>query len=221
MMTVFIWRHVQIRPNVVLTIILLNVMIFLLWTSLGILNPVMTSNFLTSWNSLLEGRLWTLVTSFFSHFMLLHLFINMYVLFGFGSMMETTLGSMRFAVFYILAGIAGSLGHNFVSTMILGHPELLALGASGAVSGVIMLFSLMFPHEKILLLGLIPMPAMVGAFLFIGIDIWGVVAQFQGGSLPIGHGAHLGGAVFGMLYYFAFIKVSTFHKISRSSTRKG
>ena len=46
------------------------------------------------------------------------------------------------------------------------------------------------------------MPAMVGAVLFVGLDIWGVVAQAEGGGLPIGHGAHLGGAIAGLIYFF-------------------
>ena len=69
-------------------------------------------------------------------------------------------------------------------------------------------FSFLFPKEKLLLLGLIPMPAYVGAILFVGLDIWGLVAQTQGSSLPIGYGAHLGGAFFGVFYYFAFIRKS-------------
>ncbi len=47
---------------------------------------------------------------------------------------------------------------------------------------------------------------MVGAFLFIGLDVWGLVAQSGGGGLPIGHGAHLGGAITGIIYYLLFLK---------------
>lgn len=194
------------KPVVVLTIIKLNIIVFFLWMLLGVHNPVMNGTFLVSWNSVLEGRPWTMITSVFSHSMFFHLFINMYVFFGFGAMLENSLGRSRFLKFFLLAGIAGSLGHSVVSYLLLGQPELMALGASGAVSGVIMLFSFMYPHEKILLLGLIPVPAMVGALLFVGLDIWGLVAQTQGGTLPIGHGAHLGGALFGLLYYFLSIK---------------
>lgn len=194
------------KPVVVLTIIKLNVFVFFLWMFFGYANPLMTNTFLVSWNSLVEGRIWTLMTSVFSHSMLFHLFINMYVFFGFGAMLETHLGRKRFLRFYLLAGLAGSFAHSFVSAILLGRPELMALGASGAVSGVIMLFSFMFPHEKLLLFGFIPIPAMGGALLFVGLDLWGLIAQTQGGTLPIGHGAHLGGALFGFLYYFLYLK---------------
>jgi membrane associated rhomboid family serine protease len=166
----------------------------------------MIENFLVSWNYLEQGRVWTLVTSVFSHNMLFHLMINMFVFYGFGTALEIILGAKRFLKFYLIAGIFGSFGHCFVSTFFLDQPNLPALGASGAIAGVIVLFSFMFPKEKLLLLGLIPMPAMFGAILFVGLDIWGLIAQTQGSSLPIGYGAHLGGAIFGALYYLIFLK---------------
>ncbi len=93
-----------------------------------------------------------------------------------------------------------------VSAFILGEPDLQALGASGAISGVILLFSMIFPKEKIFLFGILPLPALFCALIFIGLDIWGLVSQAGGGGLPIGHGAHLGGAAFGLLYYLLYIR---------------
>lgn len=166
----------------------------------------MISNFLVSWDHVMAGRVWTLITSVFSHNMFFHIFINMYVFFGFGTVLENELGSRKFLNFYLMAGIISSISHITVSTYLMGQPELPALGASGAVAGTILLFSLMNPQERILLLGIIPMPAIGAAILFVGIDLWGLVAQTRGGTLPIGHGAHLGGAFYGLIYYFAFIK---------------
>ena len=99
-----------------------------------------------------------------------------------------------------------SLGHSWVSAVFIGEPEMGALGASGPIAGVVLLFSLMYPREKILLFGIIPLPALIGALAFIGMDIWGLVAQVEGGGLPIGHGAHLGGAFTGILYYFLKVR---------------
>ncbi|OQW48201.1 MAG: hypothetical protein A4S09_13915 [Proteobacteria bacterium SG_bin7] len=161
----------------------------------------MANHFLVSWNAIAEGRVWVLVTSVFSHNMFLHFFINMYVFNGFGPFVEKVLGKKRFFQFYIFAGVVSSIGHAAVSNFILSAPELPALGASGAIAGVILLFSFLFPREKILLLGFIPLPALWGALLFIGIDIWGLAAQAEGGGFPIGHGAHLGGAFTGIIYY--------------------
>lgn len=166
----------------------------------------MIDNFLVSWTGLQEGRYWILLTSAFSHIMLFHLFMNMYVLNGFGTIVESAVGFWRFAKFYLIASVVSSLSHAVVSAFILGQPELPALGASGAVSGIVILFSFMFPKQKILILGLIPVPAIWGVVLLAGLDIWGLVAQAEGGGLPIGHGAHLGGALTGALYYFLYIR---------------
>lgn len=187
------------RPTAVLTIIKLNLAVFILWL---FFDPrFMYLNFLVSWHGVLEGRLWTLVTSVFSHNYLFHLFINMFAFYGFGMAVESELGTRRFIFFYLASGVTASLGHCLVSNYLLHQPALPALGASGAVAAVILYFSLRFPRERILLLGLIPLPAISAAFLFIGLDVWGLIAQTQGGQLPIGHGAHLGGAFFGLCYF--------------------
>lgn len=192
-------------------IIFINVAIFSGWylaeSSSTELN-LMAENFLISWTALADGRYWTLLTSAFSHNMLWHLFLNMYVLLNFGAIIEIKLGLLRFLRFYFLAAIISSFSHAFASAYFLGQPDLPALGASGAVSAVIVLFSFLYPKQKILLLGIIPLPAMFGAFLFIGLDIWGLVSQAGGGGLPIGHGAHLGGALTGILYFLLFLRRS-------------
>jgi membrane associated rhomboid family serine protease len=62
----------------------------------------------------------------------------------------------------------------------------------------------MFPREKVYLLGLFPLPAFWAIFLFVGLDLWGLLAQTEGGQLPIGHGAHLGGALAGGFFYLNY-----------------
>ncbi len=193
------------RRLVIPFIILLNVLVFILW-QIPEYDQFMLENFTVSWTHLLEGRYWVLLTSVFSHNMLLHILINMLVLRSFGSIVIQVLGSVRFISFYLLAGIVSSLSHSLVSAMILGNPDIPAVGASGSIAGLVLIFSLVFPREKILLFGIIPLPAMVGALAFIALDVWGLVAQAGGGGLPIGHGAHLGGAFAGILYYFLFLR---------------
>jgi membrane associated rhomboid family serine protease len=187
-------------PPVVLAILIANSVVFGAWLALGD-SPIMTNSFLVSWDALAAGRYWTLLGSAFSHMLFLHFFLNMYVLASFGSVVEQIIGSARFLAFYLVAAIVASFGHAAVSAFLLGQPGLPALGASGAVSGVIILFSLMIPRARILLLGIFPMPAIVGAVLFVGLDIAGLAAQTGGGGLPIGHGAHLSGAAVGALTY--------------------
>ncbi|MBX3020054.1 MAG: rhomboid family intramembrane serine protease [Bdellovibrionales bacterium] len=188
-------------------LILINVVVYLAWQFADPdLLEFLSNNFTVSWTGLMEGRWWTLLTSVFSHNFLLHLFINMFVLNSFGSLIEQVLGSWRFLRFYILAGVVASFSHAVMSAFIVGDPSLSAVGASGAIAGTVLVFALMFPREKILLFGLIPIPALIGALAFVALDIWGLSAQAEGGGLPIGHGAHLGGALAGVLYYFFSIR---------------
>lgn len=195
------------RAVIVPLIIFLNIVVFILWSNADRSEvPAMVDNFMISWSALSEGRYWTLLTAAFSHHLVWHIFLNMFVLFSFGSDLEITLGRRSFTLFYLTAAVFSSFAHAFVSAYYLNAPDVPALGASGAVAGVILVFSLLNPGAKILLMGLIPMPALFGAFLFIGLDVWGLMAQSGGGGLPIGHGAHLGGALIGIIYYFLFVR---------------
>lgn len=186
-------------------IIFLNIIVFLGWLS-SFDTPRFTfmfENFLISWDALEQGRFWTLLTSVFSHSSFFHLMINMYVLYGFGMVLNQLMGTMTFLNFYLISGILGSFMHALLSLILMDKPELPALGASGAIAGIIMLFSLTFPKQKLLLMGLIPIRAGWGAILIIAIDLWGLFAQTSGGGYPIGHGAHLGGALMGLIWFFA------------------
>ena len=201
----FSMNPVPRRRLVVPLLILMNVIVFFFW-SVPDNEEFMVLNFSVSWSGLIEGRYWTLLTSVFSHEMLLHIFINMFVLQSFGSVLEEVLGPKRFLSFYLIAGVMGSFTHAWVSAFIVGDPNIPAVGASGAIAGLVLVFSLVFPRERILIFGLIPVPAIFGAFAFIGLDLWGLTAQAGGGGLPIGHGAHLGGAFTGMIYYFLVLR---------------
>lgn len=193
------------RPVVVPFFILINAVIFVAW-SLETWQPFMRENFAVSWDLVRDGHFVNLLTSVFSHNFLVHILINMFVLHSFGSIVEQVLGRWRFINFYLVAGVISSLSHCLVSAYLVNKPEMLAVGASGSISGLVLLFALMYPREKILLFGIVPLPAMFGALAFIGLDIWGVVAQAQGGGLPIGHGAHLGGAFTGIIYYLFILR---------------
>ncbi|MCB0351073.1 MAG: rhomboid family intramembrane serine protease [Bdellovibrionales bacterium] len=195
------------KPRAVNIILILNCLVYVAWHLPGVVSTeFMVQNFLVSWTALADGRDWTLLTSVFSHTSFMHFFINMYVFIGFGGFIERILGFRTFIKFYLAAGIFSSLCHALVSYFLLDKPDLPALGASGAISGVIILFALMFPKEKILILGFIPIPALAGALVAVGLDLWGLSAQAGGGGLPIGHGAHLGGALAGAIFYFYMLR---------------
>lgn len=187
--------------------IALNVLVFGAWQGWYGPGPgFMSQNFLVSWDLVTEGRVWDLLTSVFSHNWVLHLVLNMFVLNSFGRVVEMFFGWKFYLGFYLFAGVVSSLSHIVVSAFLMGAPQLPALGASGSLAGLILLFALTFPREKIMLFGIVPLPALVGALAFVGLDLWGLVSQVEGGGLPIGHGAHLGGSFAGLLAYLVVVR---------------
>jgi membrane associated rhomboid family serine protease len=200
------------RTPAVSIIIGLNVLVFLAWqaaSALPDLQRFMEANFLVSTLHIVHGRMWTLVTAAFSHSEIWHLAINMFVLWSFGTVLERMWGTRIFVFFYLAAAVISSISHCAVSSFLMGRDDIFALGASGAVSGLLLAYALHFPRHKILLFGIVPVPALAGVLAFVGLDLWGLMMQGRGGGLPIGHGAHLGGALAGALMYFLYLR-STF-----------
>lgn len=88
---------------------------------------------------------WPLITNTFLHGGWLHLIFNMWTLWLFGPALESRLGILRFLVMYLLAGAAGSVGHLVFN---LGSP-VPALGASGAIAGVLGGYTLLYPQARV------------------------------------------------------------------------
>lgn len=196
-------RPRTISTPVVNVILAINIGVFLLWNLRLLPSSWLAGNLLVSWEHLAAGRLWVLLTSVFSHNLMIHLLVNVIVLLSFGRPMEVLMGSKRFLAFFLGAGVIASIAHATTSAFLLDRPELSALGASGALAGVLMLFAFSFPKAKVLLFFIIPLPAIFAALAFVAIDVWGLIEQIGGGTLPIGHGAHLGGGLAGVLYFLA------------------
>jgi len=143
---------------------------------------------------ILQQREWhRILTSGFLHGGMMHLFINMYVLWNFGGFVEDELGIWRFLVIYFAALLGGSLWSLLENKR---KPNYRALGASGATSGIVLSFILFEPFRELFIFPIpIPMPAIVLGILFIVVSA--VLAQRE--NKVIGHEAHLGGALAGIL----------------------
>jgi len=196
-------KHLKAFPAV-RAVIAVNVAVFLAW-QVGFMAPDFGTwlyfHGTLSLAHLQEGHVWTTLTSAFSHMEFWHLLLNMFVLFNFGAIMELSWGWRRFLVFYLGACLVSGLMH--VAFSLFGWPDDPGLGASGAVSAVLIAFVFLYPRHKLLLFMVVPLPAWVAAVLLVGVDLWGLVSQRDGGGLPIGHGAHLGGALFGIVWSLA------------------
>jgi rhomboid family protein len=142
--------------------------------------------------------IWEIVTSMFLHADLWHLLINMLVLFMFGAGVERRLGRGPFLRLYFGAGILAGLAYILFGLFDARFRP--AVGASGGVMGVLVYFTLLNPNARILFLMFIPMKMKWATAILLGMDLyWFVFAPTTGTG--IAHTAHLGGALFGLLYY--------------------
>lgn len=153
----------------------------------------------------------TFFTNMFLHGGVGHLLTNMWMLYIFGDNVEDRMGSFRYLIFYILAGLIAGFTH-YMLNLNSGIP---AVGASGAISGVMAAYMFLFPNSMIISfvpLLFIPLLIPVPAIIFIG--IW-FIGQFISGtsSLLLGETgagiafwAHIGGFLGGLAIYKAFTK---------------
>ncbi len=140
-----------------------------------------------------DGMVWQLVTYMFFHGGLWHLAFNMIALWMFGSMMERHWGTRRFLKYYFLTGIGAG-----VSTCLFTINSIIpTIGASGAIYGLLVAYAVTFPEHIIYLYFFIPIKAKYFALLFGFIEFMASIS-YSGDS--IGHLAHLGGMVVGLVY---------------------
>ncbi len=147
-------------------------------------------------SGLAEGRWWQLVTHAFLHGSLLHLLVNMAGLWFAGRIIERVMGTGRFLVLYGVSAVAGGLAQILLTG---GNNPL--IGASGAVCGVVIAFTAMFPEAQIMALLFFVIPIRLRA-KYLGWGITGSALLFlvTGFEPWIGHAAHLGGCVAGYLF---------------------
>jgi len=202
-------------PIITVVIIILNILVFLYQASLG---DESVENFVRAL-SLVPARLFhastvppgpvpvgvTIITSQFLHGGLLHLAGNMLYLWIFGNNVEDAMGRMRFIVFYLLCGAMASMAHAFMND----RSTIPMLGASGAISGVLGAYVLLYPKARVLTLftlgffvRMIEVPAMmVLGFWFAFQFLNALVAQGESG---VAWYAHIGGFIAGSALILVF-----------------
>ncbi|MFL5596626.1 MAG: rhomboid family intramembrane serine protease [Gemmatimonadaceae bacterium] len=135
------------------------------------------------------GSWWTVATYMFVHAWLAHLAFNMFTLWMFGPRLEHEWGPRTFVQFYLWCGLGGAIAH------LLFAQHTSVIGASGAISGVLVAYALRWPDEEVYLFGVIPMKSrwLVAAMLAMNI----VFALSP--SSRIDWTAHVGGMAFGWI----------------------
>ncbi|HUR65991.1 MAG TPA: rhomboid family intramembrane serine protease [Chitinophagaceae bacterium] len=148
----------------------------------------------------------TLITSMFMHGGWAHLLGNMLYLWIFGDNIESRLGHARYLIFYLLCGVIASLSHVFATAALSPENMMIpSLGASGAISGVLGGYLLLFPKRKVRALmgrGIVQVPAFVALGFWIVFQVISSMGMLGGGEQAGGGGvayaAHIGGFIAGL-----------------------
>ncbi|HEX6240221.1 MAG TPA: rhomboid family intramembrane serine protease [Polyangiales bacterium] len=146
----------------------------------------------------------TLLSSMFMHGGLLHLVSNMWFLHIFGDNVEDAMGHLRYAAFYVCSGVAAALVHAFTDP----GSGLPMVGASGAISGVLGAYLMMFPRARVVTLVfvfLLELPAILFILFWFGIQLFsgfGALSSQQGAGVAFF--AHVGGFVAGVVWIVVF-----------------
>ncbi len=160
-------------------IILINVLAFIaIWIAMGVLGveKVLTAVALQP-SAILSGQsLWTIVTSMFAHVYFWHLFVNMFSLYFLGNFVENIVGKKRLVFTYLASGLFAGIFWTIMSGLfgtgigarIVGSPNILGLGASGAVFGLVGLLALLTPKAKVYLIAG-PLVALISFYIIQGL----------------------------------------------------
>ncbi len=197
-------RPTESFPPAVKNLIIINVLVWIgqllydprynLTAKIG-LWPIGSDNF----------RPWQIVTHMFAHaayntdifgnpvggIIFYHILFNMFALWMFGRVLENVWGAKRFLIFYMICGLGAAAAQ-------LATNSGMAVGASGAVMGILVAFAMTFPNTELYIMFIpIPIKAKWAILGLVAIDLFGGIYQVQGDS--VAHFAHLGGAVTGFI----------------------
>ena len=187
-------------------LIAFNILVFIGWNrATNDTFPLMVEHFMLTNEGVWNGRVWTLITTCFSHYDATHLLFNLIGLYVFGGPVRAVVGDKGLLQLYLAGGLCASIAH--LGANIIGGVDAGAVGASGSVMAIAVVFAALYPQATLLLNFFIPVKAWLAVILFIGIDLIGafgvnsVDAALSPGT-NIAHAAHLGGALLGGLYYW-------------------
>jgi membrane associated rhomboid family serine protease len=149
----------------------------------------------------------TLFTSMFMHGGFAHIAGNMLFLWIFGDNVEDRVGHVKYVIFYLLCGVIASLSHVFATSVFAGDERSLlvpSLGASGAISGVLGGYILLYPKRRvtvILFRFLTQVPAYVAIGIWFAFQLISGLGMLGGGSQTggVAYAAHIGGFVAGLV----------------------
>ena len=194
-------------PTVTKNLVAINILMFI---ATLVNENFMVANFAMFYPASPFFKPWQILTHMFMHGGFWHIFFNMYSLLMFGSILERSLGTKKYLIFYFVTGLGAAALHTgvewlqarvFIANGIAqAYQQLLVtptLGASGAIYGVLIGFAMLYPQARLtLIFPPIPMTAKWLVIIFAAIELFSGINGIQDG---VAHFAHLGGMIFGWL----------------------
>lgn len=195
-------------PPIVKNLIIINVLVWIAQLSLDNQYPIT-----------MKGALWPINTPMFEPYqlfttmflhapsfsMFFHILFNMLMVFMFGRVLENVWGPKRFLFYYLACGIGASVAHLAMQYFMGGGAP--AVGASGAVMGIMVAFGYLFPNTELMIIPIpIPIKAKWVVIGYILLDLFGGFGNVSGDN--IAHFAHLGGALTGFIIVLIWNKTN-------------
>lgn len=148
-----------------------------------------------------NNEYYRIISSAFGHTSILHIAFNMLALYSFAPAIMSALGPLRFLLIYLLSAIGSSF---YIMLMRNNDRGYAAIGASGAISGIIYAFAYMIPSAELYLLFIpIPLPAWIFATIFTAMSL--LLSQLPKAQGIISHEGHLGGGLTGYVFAMLYI----------------
>lgn len=214
-----------LKPYINYALIAINVLVFIFFQRLGsdeaftlsyaaVPQEIITGKDIIGPNGLLATPIpvWeTIFTAMFMHGSIAHISGNMLYLWIFGDNLENRMGHLRYLIFYLVCGVLATLSHVYLSDA-LGKDTLIpSLGASGAISGVLGGYLLLFPRNKVRVLAfryVMTVPAIVSLGIWILLQIISGMSMFggEGSQGGVAYAAHIGGFIAGLVLVKLFAR---------------
>ncbi len=213
-------RFQQTTPAV-LNLIIINVIVFIAQLMFRNATPSIDDLFALHHYKSSNFRLYQVITHMFMHASFLHILLNMYALWMFGSFIERVWGPKRFLIFYFLCGLGSAVAqlisfayefrgigampanadqYELYSDMV-DMVNATVVGASGAIMGVVAAFGYLFPNTQMMIIPIpIPIKAKWLVIGYVAFDLFSGIAARPGDD--VAHFAHVGGALTGFLIVF-------------------
>lgn len=195
-------------PPIVKNLIILNVLAWVAQLSLD-----------SRFNLTTKGALWPVSTPMFEPYQVFtsmflhapsaenffHILFNMFALFMFGRVLENVWGQKKFLFFYLACGVGAAVAHLLMQQLMGSFVP--AVGASGAVMGIMVAFGYLFPNTELMIMPIpIPVKAKWVVIGYVLLDLFGGFGKIAGDN--IAHFAHLGGALTGFIIVLIWNKTN-------------